>query len=79
VTDNGAVQTGTAHPARESISRPFAPVPDRSNVDKAANESLHDKSGPEPGIANGSQARGTGFEDINIEKSKEQNTSSGGF
>ncbi|KAL4934621.1 uncharacterized protein BDV17DRAFT_286308 [Aspergillus undulatus] len=27
VTDSGAIQTGTAHPVRESISHPYVPVP----------------------------------------------------
>ncbi|KAJ5094608.1 hypothetical protein N7456_010469 [Penicillium angulare] len=44
VTDNGAIQTGSAHPHRESISHPFAPIPAASNVDKDANEDLHRKS-----------------------------------
>ncbi|KAE8414278.1 hypothetical protein BDV36DRAFT_299190 [Aspergillus pseudocaelatus] len=38
VTDEGAIQTGTAHPIRASISRPYAPVPSASNADKDANK-----------------------------------------
>ncbi|KAL4779973.1 hypothetical protein BJX76DRAFT_339367 [Aspergillus varians] len=31
--DNGAIQTGTAHPVRESISHPYVPIPnDKNNV-----------------------------------------------
>ncbi|KAJ5718240.1 hypothetical protein N7488_003886 [Penicillium malachiteum] len=44
VTDNGAIQTGKAHPHRDSISHPYAPIPAGSNVDKAAIEDLHRKS-----------------------------------
>jgi hypothetical protein len=44
VTNNGAIQTGRAHPYRESISNPYAPVPSTSNVDKDANEDLYKKS-----------------------------------
>ncbi|KAJ5598336.1 hypothetical protein N7537_008420 [Penicillium hordei] len=43
VTNNGAIQTGKAHPHRESISSPYSPVPSTSNVDKDANEGLHRK------------------------------------
>jgi hypothetical protein len=44
VTDNGAIQTGEEHPHRDSISRPYAPVPAASNVDKDAVEDLYRKS-----------------------------------
>ncbi|KAJ5443624.1 uncharacterized protein N7458_007496 [Penicillium daleae] len=44
VTDNGAIQTGKAHPHRDSISHPYAPIPAASNVDKDAIEDLHRKS-----------------------------------
>ncbi|KAJ5161071.1 Endosulphine, partial [Penicillium capsulatum] len=37
-TDNGAIQTGRAHPHRESISHPYASIPASSNVDESANE-----------------------------------------
>ncbi|KAF3386724.1 hypothetical protein F1880_000653, partial [Penicillium rolfsii] len=40
VTDNGAIQTGKAHPNRDSISHPYAPIPATSNVDKDAAEDL---------------------------------------
>ncbi|CEL11873.1 hypothetical protein ASPCAL14968 [Aspergillus calidoustus] len=32
VTDEGAIQTGTSHPVRESISHPYAPAPTTSNI-----------------------------------------------
>lgn len=35
VTDNGAIQTGKAHPHRHSISHPYAPVPAPSKVTSA--------------------------------------------
>ncbi|KAJ5167471.1 uncharacterized protein N7482_006252 [Penicillium canariense] len=38
VTDNGAIQTGKAHPNRDSVSHPYAPIPAASNVDNDANE-----------------------------------------
>ncbi|KAI9036919.1 uncharacterized protein KD926_001163 [Aspergillus affinis] len=44
VTDNGAIQTGKAHPHRDSISHPYAPIPAASNVDKDAIEDLYRKS-----------------------------------
>ncbi|KAJ6027961.1 hypothetical protein N7540_003537 [Penicillium herquei] len=44
VTDNGAIQTGSAHPHKDSISHPYAPIPAASNVDKDANEDLYRKS-----------------------------------
>lgn len=44
MTDNGAIQTGTTHPRRDSISLPFSPVPAASNADKDANEDLHRRS-----------------------------------
>ncbi|GLI82222.1 hypothetical protein PoHVEF18_010647 [Penicillium ochrochloron] len=47
VTDNGAIQTGKAHPHRDSISHPYAPIPSASNVKKDAIEDLHRKS-PSP-------------------------------
>lgn len=44
VTDHGAIQTGRAHPRRDSISHPYAPIPAASNVDKDANEDSYRKS-----------------------------------
>ncbi|KAJ5205206.1 Endosulphine [Penicillium cf. griseofulvum] len=43
-TDNGAIQTGRAHPHRESISHPFSPIPASSNVGEDANQDTHRKS-----------------------------------
>ncbi|RAQ62949.1 hypothetical protein COH20_012401 [Aspergillus flavus] len=43
VTDEGAIQTGTAHPIRDSISRPYAPVPNTSNAEKDANKGFSGK------------------------------------
>jgi len=45
VTDNGAMQSGTAHPLRESISHPYAAVPSTSNVKENANKDLYAKEG----------------------------------
>ncbi|KAJ5359511.1 uncharacterized protein N7496_011924 [Penicillium cataractarum] len=44
VTDNGSIQTGAAHPHRESISQPYSPVPAASNANKDANEDPHRRS-----------------------------------
>ncbi|KAJ5679503.1 hypothetical protein N7462_007747 [Penicillium macrosclerotiorum] len=44
VTDNGAFQTGKAHPQRDSISHPYAPIPAASNVDQDAIEDLYKKT-----------------------------------
>ncbi|KAJ5240423.1 uncharacterized protein N7469_002014 [Penicillium citrinum] len=41
VTNEGVIQTGRAHPDRESISHPFSAVPNTSNVDKDANKDLY--------------------------------------
>lgn len=43
-TENGAVHTGRAHPQRDSISHPYAPIPADSNVNKDANEDPYRKS-----------------------------------
>lgn len=44
MSDDGAVQTGTEHPHRDSISHPYAPIPAASNVDMDANEDVNRKS-----------------------------------
>ncbi|GCB21201.1 mRNA stability protein mug134 [Aspergillus awamori] len=46
VTDSGDdIKTGTAHPVRESISHPFAPVPSTGNAGNEANNGIfEDKS-----------------------------------
>ena len=43
-TDNGAIQTGRAHPHRENISHPYASIPASSNVDEDANQDTYRKS-----------------------------------
>ncbi|KAE8361563.1 hypothetical protein BDV27DRAFT_132929 [Aspergillus caelatus] len=43
-TDDGPIQTGTAHPIRDSISRPYAPVPNTSNANKDANRDVSGES-----------------------------------
>lgn len=48
VTDNGSIQTGRAHPHRDSISNPFAPVPSTSNAAMDANEDLYRKEDVSP-------------------------------
>ncbi|KAE8400609.1 hypothetical protein BDV37DRAFT_286483 [Aspergillus pseudonomiae] len=47
-TDEGAIQTGTAHPRRDSISRPYAPVPNTSNANKDANKGFSGKKPQNP-------------------------------
>ncbi|KAB8209327.1 hypothetical protein BDV34DRAFT_188896 [Aspergillus parasiticus] len=42
-TEEGTIQTGTAHPTRDSISRPYAPVPNTSNANKDANKGFGSK------------------------------------
>ena len=49
--DNGAVQPGTAHPVRASISHPYAPLPGTSNAPNNANENFHGDKNPSPEIA----------------------------
>lgn len=44
MTDDGAIQTGRAHPHRKSISQPYSPVPATSNAGKDANEDLYRRS-----------------------------------
>ncbi|OGM44106.1 hypothetical protein ABOM_007289 [Aspergillus bombycis] len=43
VTEEGTIQTGTAHPIRGSISRPYAPVPNTSNANNDANKGISGK------------------------------------
>ncbi|EAW24512.1 uncharacterized protein NFIA_040890 [Aspergillus fischeri NRRL 181] len=47
VTDEGDIQTGTAHPLRESIPHPYAPVPGSGNVAEDANKDSRRSSSPE--------------------------------
>ncbi|KAE8382899.1 hypothetical protein BDV26DRAFT_288198 [Aspergillus bertholletiae] len=49
VTDEGAIQTGTAHPMRDSISRPYAPVPNTCNANKDANRGFSGKKNTNSG------------------------------
>ena len=67
VTNEGAIQTGIAHPDRESISHPYSAVPNTSNVDKDANEDLYrNKSlGPE--------GRSPPYQDANIKHKRPMN------
>jgi hypothetical protein len=46
-TDDSIIQTGTAHPARESISHPYAPVPSTSNINNV-NKDIYGKTSPSP-------------------------------
>ncbi|EAU37120.1 conserved hypothetical protein [Aspergillus terreus NIH2624] len=48
--DSGLTQTGTAHPLRESISRPYAPVPTASNISKDAYKDINVQKSPSPEI-----------------------------
>jgi len=43
-TDSGAINTGRAHPQRDSISHPYAPIPAASNVNQNANQDPHRKN-----------------------------------
>ncbi|KAB8076975.1 hypothetical protein BDV29DRAFT_169155 [Aspergillus leporis] len=72
VTDNGAVQTGTAHPMRDSISHPNAPVPSTSNVNKDSNRDLHGKSSPEPEMTDSPLTQQNQFEDKDLRNCAEQ-------
>ncbi|GFF73913.1 hypothetical protein CNMCM8927_007212 [Aspergillus lentulus] len=44
VTDIGAINTGRAHPQRDSVSHPYAPVPSSSNANEDANKDVRDKT-----------------------------------
>ncbi|KAL4937826.1 hypothetical protein BDV06DRAFT_202201 [Aspergillus oleicola] len=57
-TDSGAIHTGTSHPVRESISHPYAPIPNTSNVITGANEGLHRESSG-TGLADSPLSQGT--------------------
>ncbi|KAL2869759.1 uncharacterized protein BJX67DRAFT_346927 [Aspergillus lucknowensis] len=46
INSNDPVHTGTEHPHRESISRPYAPVPNTSNVSEGANSEPHHQEHP---------------------------------
>ncbi|KAL4772956.1 hypothetical protein BDW60DRAFT_206718 [Aspergillus nidulans var. acristatus] len=50
MSDNGAVQPGTAHPVRASISHPYAPLPGTSNAPNNANKGFHGDKHPSPEI-----------------------------
>ncbi|KAA8643802.1 uncharacterized protein ATNIH1004_010576 [Aspergillus tanneri] len=62
-TSNGAIRTGTAHPVRETISHPNAPVPSTSNVNKDANKDLYDKESPKEEVAESSLRAQTDFDE----------------
>ncbi|GLA78603.1 hypothetical protein AtubIFM55763_011617 [Aspergillus tubingensis] len=51
VTDNGEIKTGAAYPMRDSISRPYAPVPINSNVENDANRDFSGMKCPIPEMA----------------------------
>lgn len=48
--DSSLVRTGTAHPLRESIPRPHAPVPTASNISNYAYKDIYVKKSPSPEI-----------------------------
>lgn len=52
VSKYGLVQTSTAHPLRESISRPYAPVPTASNINKGAYKDINVQKSLSPEIVN---------------------------
>ncbi|GCB25821.1 mRNA stability protein mug134 [Aspergillus awamori] len=68
--DSGLVQSGTGHPLRESISRPHAPVPTTSNVNKDAYRDLNAQKSPSPEIAESSLHHRTNIES---EKTEHEN------
>ncbi|CEN61276.1 hypothetical protein ASPCAL07937 [Aspergillus calidoustus] len=49
-TDSGAIHTGTSHPVRGSISHPYAPIPNTSNVVTGADGGFHGKDYPSTGL-----------------------------
>ncbi|CEL11847.1 hypothetical protein ASPCAL14942 [Aspergillus calidoustus] len=51
VTDEGAIQTGTSHPVRESISHPYAPAPTTSNISGDESQRLDVNQSHSPKIA----------------------------
>ncbi|KAL2829889.1 hypothetical protein BJY01DRAFT_121779 [Aspergillus pseudoustus] len=51
VTDEGAIQTGTGHPVRESISHPYAPAPTTSNISGDESKRLDVNPNHSPKIA----------------------------
>ncbi|KAL4867036.1 hypothetical protein BDV12DRAFT_198639 [Aspergillus spectabilis] len=50
-TDAGAITTGTDHPLREGISRPYAPVPINCNVGENANKGGEQSSSTFEGVS----------------------------
>ncbi|KAJ5743451.1 hypothetical protein N7533_010553 [Penicillium manginii] len=67
VTNEGAIQTGRAHPHRESISHPYSAVPNTSNVDKDANEDLYRNKSLSP------ERRSPPYQDANIKHKSPMN------
>ncbi|KAL4989169.1 hypothetical protein BDW68DRAFT_157589 [Aspergillus falconensis] len=70
MSDNGAVQPGTAHPIRASISHPYAPIPNTSNVTNDANEGFPGDKHPSFEIAESPLGQGTKSEEEYIRNSK---------
>jgi hypothetical protein len=69
---NGAIQTGTSHPVRESISHPYVPIPNTSNVAGGGNEDLHGKNRSTE-LADSPRSQGTKPKDEDILESKGRN------
>ncbi|KAL4814780.1 hypothetical protein BDW67DRAFT_186340 [Aspergillus spinulosporus] len=70
MSDNGAVQPGTAHPTRASISHPYAPIPSTSNAPNNANEGFCGDKNPSPEIAESPLGQGTKSEEENMWEGK---------
>ncbi|KAL4881985.1 hypothetical protein BJY04DRAFT_217682 [Aspergillus karnatakaensis] len=60
-TADGSVETGTDHPLRESISRPYAPVPTDCNVQPDANRVF---GGEGMGMNRGRRCSSSTFESV---------------
>lgn len=76
MTDNEVIQTGTVHPLRESISHPYAPVPNTSNANNNANRDLHNGRNPSPEMTDSPLHQRTNMGDENPGSRKEQSKTS---
>ncbi|CAK41099.1 uncharacterized protein An12g02590 [Aspergillus niger] len=66
VTDSGDIITGTAHPVRESISHPFAPVPSTGNAGNEANNGIFEDKSPITQTPRSPLSRNPSFSDQDI-------------
>ncbi|KAI9376421.1 hypothetical protein BJX61DRAFT_364309 [Aspergillus egyptiacus] len=70
-TDNGEIQTGTAHPVRESISHPYTAIPNTSNASRGADKGYFDNQSPKTEVARSPLGQEAGVEGEGVEKGED--------